>query len=184
MSSRLSRGRDSWENGKLFRENHPQCTRLGLNPDLPVLTSLVQHKSSALDHAATEAGTFQMLMTTICGFIQMYYPCGMYKPTSRLVRPPGFYRHMMLVGCTRFTTVILGLVALNYVAVSFTETIKSSAPLFTVLISRYLLGEATGLYVNLSLIPVMGGLALCSANELSFDARGFVAAMATNLTEW
>nr|CAD7256039.1 unnamed protein product [Timema shepardi] len=131
----------------------------------------------------TILGTFQMLMTTICGFIQMYYPCGMYKPTSRLVRPPGFYRHMMLVGCTRFTTVILGLVALNYVAVSFTETIKSSAPLFTVLISRYLLGEATGLYVNLSLIPVMGGLALCSANELSFDARGFVAAMATNLTD-
>jgi hypothetical protein len=45
-------------------------------------------------------------------------------------------------------------------------------------------GEATGLYVNLSLIPVMSGLALCSANELSFDIRGFVAAMATNLTEW
>lgn len=38
-------------------------------------------------------------------------------------------------------TVVLGLVALNYVAVSFTETIKSSAPLFTVLISRLLLGK-------------------------------------------
>ena len=36
---------------------------------------------------------------------------------------------------------ILGLVALNYVAVSFTETIKSSAPLFTVLISRCILGK-------------------------------------------
>ncbi|KAK7872657.1 hypothetical protein R5R35_002652 [Gryllus longicercus] len=131
----------------------------------------------------TVLGTCQMLMTTTCGFIQMYFPCGMYKPTQRLARPPGFYRHMMLVGCTRFITVILGLVALNYVAVSFTETIKSSAPLFTVLISRYILGESTGLYVNLSLIPVMSGLALCSANELSFDARGFVAAMATNLTE-
>ncbi|XP_067006640.1 solute carrier family 35 member E2A isoform X2 [Anabrus simplex] len=131
----------------------------------------------------TVLGTCQMLMTTTCGFIQLYFPCGMYKPTQRLVRPPGFYRHMMLVGCTRFTTVILGLVALNYVAVSFTETIKSSAPLFTVLISRYILGESTGLYVNLSLIPVMSGLALCSANELSFDARGFIAAMATNLTE-
>lgn len=131
----------------------------------------------------TILGTSQMLMTTICGFIQMYFPCGMYKPTQRLMRPPGFYRHMMLVGCTRFATVILGLVALNYVAVSFTETIKSSAPLFTVLISRCILGEATGLYVNLSLIPVMSGLALCSANELSFDTRGFLAAMATNLTE-
>jgi solute carrier family 35 protein E2 len=77
----------------------------------------------------------------------------------------------------------LGLVALNYVAVSFTETIKSSAPLFTVLISRFLLGEQTGLYVNLSLLPVMSGLALCSINEISFEIRGFVAAMATNLTE-
>lgn len=51
-------------------------------------------------------------------------------------------------------------------------------------LSFSLSGEATGLYVNLSLIPVMSGLALCSANELSFDTRGFVAAMATNLTEW
>ncbi|XP_049944589.1 solute carrier family 35 member E2A-like isoform X1 [Schistocerca serialis cubense] len=138
---------------------------------------------SYLQGDPTVLGTFQMLMTATCGFVQMYFPCGMYKPAPRMARPPGFYCHMLLVGCTRFTTVILGLVALNYVAVSFTETIKSSAPLFTVLISRYLLGETTGLYVGLSLIPVMGGLALCSANELSFDTRGFIAAMATNLTE-
>lgn len=138
---------------------------------------------SYLDADPTILGTFQMLMTTACGFIQLYFPCGMYKPSQRLSRPPGFYKHMTFVGCTRFTTVILGLVSLNYVAVSFTETIKSSAPIFTVIISRFLLGEHTGLYVNLSLIPVMGGLALCSANELSFDLRGFIAALATNLTE-
>jgi solute carrier family 35 protein E2 len=81
-------------------------------------------------------------------------------------------------------TVVLGLVALNYVAVSFTETIKSSAPIFTVVISRILLGEKTGFWVNLSLLPVMSGLALCSSNELSFDMRGFIAALATNFTEW
>lgn len=45
------------------------------------------------------------------------------------------------------------------------------------------LGERTGLYVNLSLLPVMSGLALCSANEISFELKGFIAAMATNLTE-
>lgn len=44
-------------------------------------------------------------------------------------------------------------------------------------------GEQTGLYVNLSLIPVMTGLALCSINEVSFDMTGFLAAMATNVTE-
>nr|CAD7397061.1 unnamed protein product [Timema poppensis] len=32
---------------KLFRENHPWCTRPELNPDLPVSGSLVQHESSA-----------------------------------------------------------------------------------------------------------------------------------------
>ncbi|KAK1128877.1 hypothetical protein K0M31_020015 [Melipona bicolor] len=138
---------------------------------------------SYMEGNPTILGACQMLMTTICGFIQMYFPCGMYKARSRLMRPAGFYKHMILVGCTRFTTVVLGLVSLNYVAVSFTETIKSSAPLFTVLISRYLLGEHTGLYVNLSLIPLMGGLALCSINEISFDLRGFIAAMATNVTE-
>ncbi|KAI4466286.1 solute carrier family 35 [Holotrichia oblita] len=131
----------------------------------------------------TVLGACQMLTTASCGFIQMYFPCGMYKPSQRLSKPPGFYRHMILVGCTRFLTVVLGLVALNYVAVSFTETIKSSAPLFTVLISRLLLGEQTGFFVNLSLLPVMSGLALCSANELSFEIHGFIAAMATNLTE-
>ncbi|KAJ3655324.1 hypothetical protein Zmor_014459 [Zophobas morio] len=131
----------------------------------------------------TMLGACQMLMTATCGFVQLYFPCGMYKPSQRLSKPPGFYRHMVLVGCTRFLTVVLGLVALNYVAVSFTETIKSSAPLFTVLISRFLLGEHTGLYVNLSLLPVMSGLALCSINEISFEMKGFIAAMATNLTE-
>ncbi|KAG5897463.1 hypothetical protein JTB14_002724 [Gonioctena quinquepunctata] len=131
----------------------------------------------------TVLGACQMLMTATCGFIQLYFPCGMYKPSQRLSKPPGFYKHMVLVGCFRFLTVVLGLVALNYVAVSFTETIKSSAPLFTVLISRCLLGEQTGLYVNLSLLPVMSGLALCSVNEVSFEMTGFIAAMATNVTE-
>ena len=83
----------------------------------------------------------------------------------------------------RFITVLLGLVALNYVEVSFTETVKSTAPAFTVVISRLLVGEVTGFYVNLSLIPVMGGLALCSANELSFHILGFLAAIGTNVSE-
>jgi solute carrier family 35 protein E2 len=79
---------------------------------------------------------------------------------------------------------VLGLIALKFVAVSFTETIKSSAPIFTVLIARMLLGERTGMIVMLSLIPIMGGLALCSAYELSFNIQGFIAALATNITEW
>ena len=89
-----------------------------------------------------------------------------------------------MISFFRFTTVVLGLVALKFVAVSFTETIKSSAPIFTVLIAYLLLREKTGIYVMLSLIPIMSGLALCSAYELSFNVQGFIAALSTNITEW
>ncbi len=85
---------------------------------------------------------------------------------------------------SRFLVVFLGLIALKYVAVSFTETVKSSAPLFTVAISRVLLGERNGIYVTGSLVPIMAGLALCSAYELSFDIYGFLAALGTNISEW
>lgn len=39
---------------------------------------------------------------------------------------------------------VLGLVSLKNVAVSFAETVKSSAPIFTVIMSRMILGEYTG----------------------------------------
>ena len=45
------------------------------------------------------------------------------------------------------------------------------------------LGSKTGFYVKMSLIPVMGGLALCSANELSYNLAGFTAALFTNISE-
>ncbi|XP_060873540.1 solute carrier family 35 member E2A-like isoform X2 [Metopolophium dirhodum] len=139
---------------------------------------------SYLNGDPTVLGASQMIMTTICGFVQLYLPCGMYKqPTHRSKRPPNFYIHMCLVGCTRFITVLLGLISLNYVAVSFTETIKSSAPIFTVFISKLLLGEQTSILVSLSLVPIMVGLALCSSNEISFNLPGFIAALATNFTE-
>ncbi|XP_023649290.1 solute carrier family 35 member E2A isoform X1 [Paramormyrops kingsleyae] len=83
----------------------------------------------------------------------------------------------------RFTTVVLGLVSLKNVAVSFAETVKSSAPIFTVIMSRLILGEYTGMWVNLSLFPVMAGLALCTATEISFNLLGFSAALSTNIMD-
>lgn len=41
----------------------------------------------------------------------------------------------------------------------------------------------SGLLVNLSLIPVMGGLALCTATEISFNILGFSAALSTNIMD-
>ncbi|CDQ59093.1 unnamed protein product [Oncorhynchus mykiss] len=49
--------------------------------------------------------------------------------------------------------------------------------------SRLILGEYTGMWVNLSLFPVMAGLALCTATETSFNMLGFSAALSTNIMD-
>ncbi|KFM78947.1 Solute carrier family 35 member E2, partial [Stegodyphus mimosarum] len=131
----------------------------------------------------TVLGCAQLLMCCFGGYAHLRFPCNIYKSVKWERNPPHFFRNMLLVGSLRFSTLILGLIALWFVPVSFAETVKSSAPVFTVFLAWLLMGEKTSWLVCLSLIPVMGGLALCSANELSFNAAGFVAAMATNLSE-
>ncbi|KAM9751388.1 solute carrier family 35 member E2A [Menidia menidia] len=140
------------------------------------ILSLLQGEPSML-------GAVQMLSTTIIGCFKMFIPCCLYQHKSRSEYPPNFVMIMLFVGLMRFTTVVLGLVSLKNVAVSFAETVKSSAPIFTVIMSRLILGEYTGLWVNLSLFPVMAGLALCTATEISFNMLGFSAALSTNIMD-
>jgi solute carrier family 35 protein E2 len=90
---------------------------------------------------------------------------------------------MGLVGAMRFATVVLGLVSLKHIAASFTETVKASAPFFTVVIAYLMLGERTSWEVVMSLVPVAGGLVMVSFSELSFNVIGFSAAVATNVIE-
>ncbi|CAG2163576.1 unnamed protein product [Oppiella nova] len=99
------------------------------------------------------------------------------------IKLKNFTKNLLVVGSLRFSTIVLGLIALWFVEVSFAETVKSSAPVFTVLIARVVLGEKTSLLVNLSLIPVMSGLVLCSAFEMRFTLIGLFASLATNLSE-
>ncbi|XP_036844222.1 solute carrier family 35 member E2A [Oncorhynchus mykiss] len=138
---------------------------------------------SLLEGEPSMLGAVQMVSTTIIGFLKMYVPCCLYQHKSRTEYPPNFLMIMLFVGLMRFTSVVLGLVSLKNVAVSFAETVKSSAPIFTVIMSRLILGEYTGMWVNLSLFPVMAGLALCTATETSFNMLGFSAALSTNIMD-
>lgn len=90
-----------------------------------------------IDGDPTILGVMQMLATLVGGYCSVRWEG---KHVGG-VKPPGFIRHMTIVGGLRFCTVLFGLLALNYVAVSFTETVKSSAPAFTVVISRIILGQ-------------------------------------------
>jgi len=63
-------------------------------------------------------------------------------------------------------------VSMSKVAVSFTHIIKSAEPAFSVLVSRFLLGETFPVPVYLSLLPIIGGCALAAVTELNFNMVG------------
>lgn len=73
-------------------------------------------------------------------------------------------------------------VSLGKVAVSFTHTIKAMEPFFSVALSSIFLGDVPTLPIVLSLTPIVGGVALASMTETSFNWAGFLAAMGSNLT--
>ncbi|XP_074292752.1 phosphoenolpyruvate/phosphate translocator 2, chloroplastic-like [Silene latifolia] len=73
-------------------------------------------------------------------------------------------------------------VSLGKVAVSFTHTIKAMEPFFTVVLSVLFLGERPNFWIVSSLVPIVGGVALASFTEASFNWLGFSSAMASNLT--
>ncbi|XP_006338579.1 phosphoenolpyruvate/phosphate translocator 2, chloroplastic-like [Solanum tuberosum] len=77
---------------------------------------------------------------------------------------------------------VLTNISLGRVAVSFTHTIKAMEPFFTVLLSTLFLAERPSPWIVSSLVPIIGGVALASMTEASFNWIGFGSAMASNLT--
>lgn len=73
-------------------------------------------------------------------------------------------------------------ISLGKVAVSFTHTIKSCEPFFSVILSAIFLGDIPSVALVLSLVPLVGGIALASFTEPSFNWVGLFAALGSNIT--
>lgn len=135
-------------------------------------------------------GMCQMTTAAVLGGWSAYYYNGGLSSRGGTAAGPAaggvsyhFARDMSIVGLLRGLTVVLGLIALEHVPVSFVETIKATAPAFTVLFAKLILKEHTPSPVVLTLIPVVAGLILCSKSELRFDTIGFLAAVTNNCAD-
>ena len=78
-------------------------------------------------------------------------------------------------------THIGAVVSLGAGAVSFTHIIKASEPVVSAGLSAVLLGAIYHPITYLTLVPIVGGVALASLKELSFTWVGFIAAMGSNV---
>ena len=66
-------------------------------------------------------------------------------------------------------------------AVSFTSVVKAAEPGFSVVIQQLFFGEAFSGLVWLSLLPIIGGVAIASMTEINFNVAGFQGAMISNI---
>ncbi|GAB4830923.1 glycerol-3-phosphate O-acyltransferase 2 [Ancistrocladus abbreviatus] len=73
-----------------------------------------------------------------------------------------FWKTLLPVAVALTIGHVAATVSMSKVAVSFTHIIKSGEPAYSVLVSRFLLGEMFPVPVYLSLIPIIGGCALAA----------------------
>ncbi|XP_050369624.1 glucose-6-phosphate/phosphate translocator 1, chloroplastic-like [Argentina anserina] len=92
-----------------------------------------------------------------------------------------FWKALFPVAVAHTIGHVAATVSMSKVAVSFTHIIKSGEPAFSVLVSRFILGESFPTSVYLSLLPIIGGCGLAALTELNFNMIGFMGAMISNL---
>jgi len=73
-------------------------------------------------------------------------------------------------------------IALGAGAVSFAHIVKASEPVVTCLFNALLLGQTFTLPVYMTLIPIIGGVAIASMKELSFTTLALASAMLSNVS--
>ena len=73
-------------------------------------------------------------------------------------------------------------IALGAGAVSFAHIVKASEPVVTCALNALLLGQILPTSVYLTLLPIIGGVAIASLKELSFTVLALAAAMLSNVS--
>eukprot|EP00096_Caligus_rogercresseyi_P001085 TRINITY_DN11696_c0_g1_i1.p1 TRINITY_DN11696_c0_g1~~TRINITY_DN11696_c0_g1_i1.p1 ORF type:complete len:363 (-),score=84.81 TRINITY_DN11696_c0_g1_i1:75-1163(-) len=77
----------------------------------------------------------------------------------------------------KFLFSLMSHISIWKVPVSYAHTVKATMPLFTVLIVRVLLGEKHGWRAHISLLPILGGVAIATLTETSFNPVGLASAL-------
>lgn len=88
---------------------------------------------------------------------------------------------LLPVAALHTLTHIGAVVSLGAGAVSFTHIVKAAEPAVSAFLSAIFLNQFLPIPVYLSLIPVMGGVAMASLTELSFTWLSFISAMISNI---
>jgi len=78
-------------------------------------------------------------------------------------------------------SVACGNVALRFIYVSFAQMVTAAGPLFTMILMYSMAGKRYSRAAYASMVPMCGGVMLCTAGELNFSVCGFTAVVSATV---
>merc|ERR1719424_37700 len=94
---------------------------------------------------------------------------------------PGWWKTLLPIGAAHALGHAGAVIALGAGAVSFAQTVKAAEPVFTCVLSYFVLGTVFKWPVYASLLPIIGGVSLASLKELSFTWKALWGALTSNI---
>eukprot|EP00048_Salpingoeca_helianthica_P003030 m.63094 g.63094 ORF g.63094 m.63094 type:complete len:319 (+) comp12449_c0_seq1:17-973(+) len=155
----------------------------------PVLLCLIWWGSSSLNNVFGKSilnefkfpitiSLFQLLlMNVVLPILMPLFGARTYVVTENDVR-----RWVLPLAFLKLLASISSQLSILKVPLSYVHTVKALTPLFTVLLSRFVLDQHFHPTIYLSLVPVILGVAIASMTELSFDAIGLASALIATCT--
>jgi solute carrier family 35 protein E4 len=103
------------------------------------------------------------------------------RPTTDRPVSESTLSKVRLLALSFCASVACGNIALKYIFVSFAQMVTAATPLFTMVLMYVVAGKRYSAASYASMLPMCGGVMLCTAGELNFNALGFAAVVSASL---